>query len=506
MTILDSDIFAAAGGSVAKLYVENMVVKQGATIRSKIDGKVYSRYGSSPASLTLSVDPAVYYGEFTLEDNTYPIGSFKKFPYVYEDSQTVIIENGQWWLKSNNYLPVSSLPSVHQPLPDYMVVYGDYFDMAKSLASAGLAGTMMDAVGDGAGNWMCLNSAGELFVSTNNGNSWVKRFFFTTTNDSRIATNKTGRWWVCNNVSTVFVSDDLGNNWTQQTVNVGGNTTPAGLFKFIADKLLYAPITPKTIVSNTVTSKSVFLWITNTNSTSVTWTSAALNPTLNYPLNTNGTTFYPTDAIWDGNDTIWLGGIVFPYQFIPVVYKISTATFFTFPVAASTYADTNNWERFLGMFNNNDGTCSFVYHRPYINYSNIDLYPAITINTVAVQVTNPTMPAVTASSQASFDSYPLGGLSKIGTSLLMSPRGGGNGFSTTLFRQGPQTARAVSVNGGLTIVAPAALRLLREANGTILIIGTDNIWRSVPAVGRVPRTIGMISTGEATFTDYIRVV
>jgi hypothetical protein len=252
----------------------------------------------------------------------------------------------------------------------------------------------MDAVGDGNGNWMCINSAGAVFVSTDNASSWVQRFFFTTTNDARIATNKTGRWWICNNVSTVFVSDDLGSNWTQQTVNVGGNTTPAGLFKFTADKLLYAPITPKTVVSNTITSKAIFLWITNTNSTSVTWTSAALNPTLNYPLNANGTTFYPTDAIWDGGDTIWLGGIVFPYQFIPVVYKISTATFFTFPVAASTYGNSGRWERFLGMVNNNNGTCSLLYHRPYIDGSNIDLYIGVTLDVNANSVTNPSLPNV----------------------------------------------------------------------------------------------------------------
>lgn len=490
---------------MAKLYSPNMVVKRGDTVRSLIDSKVYVRFGWTPESLTLTVDPAVYYGEFTLDDNTFPIGTFKQFPYVHETNQPVIIEHGQWWLRSNNYLPLSSLPPVRPPIPDHIIVNGDYATSAVTLATAGLTGPMFDMVGDGNGNWMCVNTAGTIFVSINDGVSWTA-LATTTTANTRLATNGNGRWWFCNNTSNLYVSDNLGATWTLQTTNVTGATGPCKLLKYLAGKLFYASAVNKTISSTTLTSTTIMSWITDTNSTSPSWTDANINPSQWYPLVSNGSAFNPLDAKWDGNDTIWVGGDFPTGYFAPVVYKISTNTFVTPFVSYTTYNYGYQWLNFIGMYLNTDGSCTLHYHRPYYDVSNGEIYPTATVFPNGVTTTfygN----VVLGPASSNYQSYPRSNIVKVGFSILGCLGGGSNNAYSVTFRHGASTLRAPTVNGGFSFPPASSLSVMREAGGTIIIIGTIYTWRFPPAVGRVPRSVGMgLVVTETNFTDYIRVV
>lgn len=289
---------------MVKPYISGMKVKFEDVVRSAKTGLPFIRKNNTPATLTITSDPADLYSDFIVDDPSTYIGSVQSFPDSLNVTSSVMLRNGQAWLRTGNYLPLTNA-TLTKPIPAYLRVYYDYWTGVYTPAQVGMSGTLIvDVVGDGKGNWMAVNSAGTLFKSATDAVSWATIPGITTTANAKLACNGNGRWWLCNNTGQVYVSDDFGASWSMQ--QAAGNTY-ASVFSYMNGKLWYAPATTYTISASSGQLSFVGS-LPDTNSTTQTWSGNFYNLSSAYPTFPYNTTGMIRVAACDNKSTIWFMG------------------------------------------------------------------------------------------------------------------------------------------------------------------------------------------------------
>lgn len=471
-----------------KPYVAGMTAKFGDSVRSAVNYQPYIRYSTSPEIFTVSADPSTLQSHFIIDDPTCNIGDIRSFPDTVTSLSSTIAKDGQLWLRTGSYFPVSSLS---KPVPDKYKIYYDYWAHTPTLAAAGLGTfTITHMVGDGLGNWMAVNTSGTMYKSSDDGLSW-SALAQTTTANARLACNGAGRWWYCNSSGQVFVSDNFGTSWTQQQTPAA--SAPA-IFKFMCGVLVYVPVQAVTIGGTAGSFNSFASWLPNTNSTSQTWAGWSFNYAVTATKFNGGVTGTFYEAVTNGTDTIWFGCTATNNYIGVFAYNILTNTWYVNSFGAGN--------RLMGMSYDDSLGYAFVLGAYWINSSNVpSLYEASYTKTgvnASIVVNSIIQPVVTVD------------LQNVNAGSMYARRNGstfafyhiqdGYGVSVAFRLQGvsqsasPQRAPAVSSVGHSSMNPP---RGIAHAGNTTIVYGGAYIYRSVPVVG----IVGIMSTtpGEVKY-------
>lgn len=476
MTILDSDIFAGAGGGggMAKLYKTGITAKQGDVIKSGITFSDYVRYTSSPEILTLSADPHLLESDFMINDSSTQIGSVSTFLDNASNADVWLKKGGQLWLRSGNYVLTDQLS--HQ-VPDNLKIYGDYWtNYVTSTASVGLAGTIAVVTSDDQGNWMCINTAGLIFVSTNDAVTWTQLTFSTSSN-AKIACNKAGRWWVCNSSGQVYVSDNLGANWTQQQTPVA--TSPTRL-EYANNKLWFVPNADVNIspVSGNVT---LAYSLPDTNSTSQAWTALTVAGTVGRNVIAADAWGRVLEIVGNKNGTIWFigqynQGAVFTYiyneslnSWIFIIHSVSNA------IVGAAYDPTLDSVWVGSFYYNSSGAQASVNGKDV----------CVSKTGVITNGVNSPFGASLLSTNVIRHRDDLCGYIRKNASVFAfcaNQTGGNYQFGFTSRGVSSTASRAPVYDLGITTTATAGWRCCYESKGTIVMMGTY-FARSRPCIG-----------------------
>lgn len=349
MPVYDNVLFpsGSGGGSSVKIYTAGMTAAYGDVIRSGKNALPFVRFSKTPETYTVNADPADLPNHFMFDDATSQLGDIRSFvdnlPY---ESDGLLKKNGQVWLRTGNIVPASI--GLLRPIGDDLKMIGDYWTITETNNSTvGLAGTINHAVGDGHGNWLAVNTSGNIYKSVDDGDSWT--YVAATSTAKRLATNKNGRWWYCATDGRVFVSDNFGTSWTQQ---ITPQASAPAVFAFMCGKLVYASTSGVNSTGTAGQTSSFAKWLPDTNSTSQAWTNYSFDFAVTANTSLSGT-FTPWDACTNDVDTIWFGGLSNASKAVTFVLNTSTNTWYA-------TQGTGNVNYFFGMAFDSISNSAFV--------------------------------------------------------------------------------------------------------------------------------------------------
>lgn len=346
MTIKDSDIFGAAtgggggGGSTVKKYVTGMSAEYQDEIRSRIDSLVYIRVSQTPATLTVTTDPALDAVNFCVDDQSAPLGTVRSmYDDTSEESRLKWVA-GQGWLRNGSAVLVEQLP---RPVPNSLKNTIGLFTTTSTANFAVNAYYVIDAVTDHNGTWMVAlaSSTGAgatlyMYLSTDDAKTWNALPSLPTTTVSsgtfsKLTTNGTGGWWFHNGTSSatgaMWYTANTGNSWVALTAP---SANPPTVLKFEQGVLWYIHSGSRSYAASTTALVNV--GFKSTNAIGSAWASIDFDRLIPWNAghaSTSYTTiFFSLDVLPDGS--FWTCGCATGQQIVTMFYDAPANSWYCF--------------------------------------------------------------------------------------------------------------------------------------------------------------------------------